>query len=506
MIMPDSAYRNELSPAHSGSYYMTGSMAWPPAMNSIAEAPNNFTIEFWAKPTATHEIDEEGELFGGTSGQRYLIAPSWYADPSEAGMGVSMGTNGVSVYEHADNYMPALLVWQSPTPITDWVHVAIVYEDNLPYLYINGVLVHTGQQSSRQLVYPSFNFTGYGYGSFQGYLDEMRIWGESRSQQQIADNRYGPITSPQTNLSGYWPVDAANPGVLLDLSGNGRDVSMNSTTGNSSDHTMGGNGYRFSINGQEKENDVNENITTALYWEYDSRIGRRWNVDPIFKDWESPYACFSDNPVNMTDPFGLDPDKPKYKVLKGVRVKSTISKKTKAKIELYAKKEGISFKQARQELDKNGNEINVKFNSEAEARNHKNVIQFHDAGTLMERDMRRISTEITIDVLKVNTMSMGALPIVLTGAEIWAPMMGLATEKSIEYYVIVNMSLNSARRKLLLSILDLAVVKYGKDALYRKELWALSTEIKEYKNLLTPKIMVEILNKLDKIIKSVHPF
>ncbi len=323
MLMPDSAYRKELSPDHSGSYYMTGATDMTLGQNSITEAPNNFTIEFWAKPTATHEIDSEGDLYGGVTGQRYVIAPSWYAAPSEAGMGVSMGTNGISVYEHAAGYMPPLLVWQSPTPITDWVHVAVVYEDNVPYLYINGLLVHTGQQSSRQLVYPSFNFTGYDYGSYQGYVDEMRIWSEVRTQQQIADNRYGPIPSPQTNLSGYWPVDAANPGVLLDLSGNGRDVTMMSTTGNSSDHVMGGNGYRYGFNGQEKSDDVTQGNYTAQYWEYDSRIGRRWNIDPVIKDYESPYMTFSGNPILFNDPDGDDPDKPKDKGTKEGQVQKT---------------------------------------------------------------------------------------------------------------------------------------------------------------------------------------
>jgi RHS repeat-associated protein len=67
-----------------------------------------------------------------------------------------------------------------------------------------------------------------------------------------------------------------------------------------------GGSYRYSINGQEKEKELNENITTAQYWEYDSRIGRRWNADPIVKEWESPYATFGNNPVLMTDPLGLD--------------------------------------------------------------------------------------------------------------------------------------------------------------------------------------------------------
>jgi hypothetical protein len=77
---------------------------------------------------------------------------------------------------------------------------------------------------------------------------------------------------------------------------------------------VSGSGYRYSINGQEKEKDLNENITTALYWEYDSRIGRRWNADPVTKEFESSYACFSNNPVFLTDIEGLSSDPPKKKV------------------------------------------------------------------------------------------------------------------------------------------------------------------------------------------------
>jgi hypothetical protein len=62
--------------------------------------------------------------------------------------------------------------------------------------------------------------------------------------------------------------------------------------------------YRYSINGQEKDLELNENITTAEYWEYDSRIGRRWNVDPVPDESQSPYATFDNNPISITDVNG----------------------------------------------------------------------------------------------------------------------------------------------------------------------------------------------------------
>jgi RHS repeat-associated protein len=64
--------------------------------------------------------------------------------------------------------------------------------------------------------------------------------------------------------------------------------------------------YRYSINGQDKELELNENITSAEYWMYDSRIARRWNMDPVVKENESPYAVFANNPIWNIDPDGSD--------------------------------------------------------------------------------------------------------------------------------------------------------------------------------------------------------
>ena len=38
---------------------------------------------------------------------------------------------------------------------------------------------------------------------------------------------------------------------------------------------------------------------SAEFWQYDTRLGRRWNVDPVLKEYESPYACFAGNPVRF---------------------------------------------------------------------------------------------------------------------------------------------------------------------------------------------------------------
>ena len=66
--------------------------------------------------------------------------------------------------------------------------------------------------------------------------------------------------------------------------------------------------YKYGFNGQEKDDEVagSGNINTAMFWEYDTRLGRRWNVDPVVKPWQSRYDCFSDNPIWRVDPNGDD--------------------------------------------------------------------------------------------------------------------------------------------------------------------------------------------------------
>ena len=60
----------------------------------------------------------------------------------------------------------------------------------------------------------------------------------------------------------------------------------------------------------EKDDEVSGsgNSYTAEFWQYDARLGRRWNVDPVDKPWESSYATFSGNPIYYIDPNGDNAD------------------------------------------------------------------------------------------------------------------------------------------------------------------------------------------------------
>jgi hypothetical protein len=64
--------------------------------------------------------------------------------------------------------------------------------------------------------------------------------------------------------------------------------------------------YRFAFNGMEKDDEVSGagNTMTAEFWEFDSRLGRRWNIDPVTVIGESEYSTFTNNPILFIDPNG----------------------------------------------------------------------------------------------------------------------------------------------------------------------------------------------------------
>jgi hypothetical protein len=68
-------------------------------------------------------------------------------------------------------------------------------------------------------------------------------------------------------------------------------------------------GYRYTFNGQEQEKELNPSITSAEFWMYDGRLGRRWNVEPLFKSYPdlSPYVVFKNNPLMYLDVDGREP-------------------------------------------------------------------------------------------------------------------------------------------------------------------------------------------------------
>jgi hypothetical protein len=64
--------------------------------------------------------------------------------------------------------------------------------------------------------------------------------------------------------------------------------------------------YRYGFNNQENDDEVKGqgNSMGAEFWEYDTRSGRRWNIDPKSTVGISPYSAFNNSPIWFSDLFG----------------------------------------------------------------------------------------------------------------------------------------------------------------------------------------------------------
>ena len=184
----------------------------------LATVANSFTVEGWVWPTAAHEVDPQSNSgYGGTAGQRYLILPEYGGDISsgKAGMGLSVGTNGVSVYEHAEDYLPATLVWQGNLA-NQWTHIAVVYHGGRATLYLNGQSVYQGNQSTKALVQPSLRIGGGSLGHYQGRADELRTWNYARTAAQVAAAYAGTVSRTAPGLVACFRFDEAKGALTAD--------------------------------------------------------------------------------------------------------------------------------------------------------------------------------------------------------------------------------------------------------------------------------------------------
>jgi hypothetical protein len=101
-------------------------------------------------------------------------------------MGIVAGRNGVAVIESFSNSAPAVLV--SRTPIAGWTHLAVVYRNNRPSLYLNGKFDREGLSSGCVVhpgvgIAPPKGIVNY----FDGDMTAPEVFAEALSETKIAE-------------------------------------------------------------------------------------------------------------------------------------------------------------------------------------------------------------------------------------------------------------------------------------------------------------------------------
>lgn len=203
--------------------------------SNLTTVSNNFTIEFWAYADDRF-ITLKTESTSGTSassGQVYIVVPAsgGLATNNVAGMGISLGFNGVNIIERADNYMAPLLSWNAGgTALKGWHHYAIVYNNKRPSLYVDGVFKRQGLQSAKTTIFPSLPFVKESGFAMYGQMDEVRVWNRPLTSTDIQANYKKSITGTTANgIVAYWPISNADVSMIKDVSCNHNDIGLSSS-------------------------------------------------------------------------------------------------------------------------------------------------------------------------------------------------------------------------------------------------------------------------------------
>lgn len=181
-----------------------------PSFN-ITQLP--ITFELWYKPDVT---------------QNYY-ATLWYNRGSKSNSGVQ--------YDRWINTSKIKGVWNGASEVPDiapipgqWNHVALVVTEASKTIYINGIgYTETGSNFS------NYAFDGITYLGFdnalpdrtlKGLIDEVRIWTSARSEAEIINTMFTPLTGEEANLLAYYNFnDQAE--VATDITNNGFDGTIN---------------------------------------------------------------------------------------------------------------------------------------------------------------------------------------------------------------------------------------------------------------------------------------
>jgi hypothetical protein len=234
-------WKNESESVSGKSLYFNGvsSANYVNLGNSAKLNPSNFTISSWVK-------------YQGDSSYSYGYIYSNSRDCCGTYNGIDFRVAGGSLYGRIWNSTAASISDPASFPINQWVYVTFSYDGNTMKLYRDGKLAVSA--SSNLGVGSTASYNGYigamGAGpstyDFKGYIDEFKIYSYVRTDAQIkADYNAGLSGMGKAKegvglgvgdksdkwltdgLVGWWKMDEASWGSVLDSSGVGNTGAAN---------------------------------------------------------------------------------------------------------------------------------------------------------------------------------------------------------------------------------------------------------------------------------------
>ena len=197
--------------------------------NAMAEAGNAFTWEGWVQP-------QTGPFAG------FLIFHRAQDHDKVLRIGAQgPGTMQISLtIRDSINQAPEerTVAITAPFESCAWLHIAGSYDGSFLRLFVNGReeakveapefngnLNWTDQWLG---TYMGSNLLGQGPPYFRGAIDEVRVWSEARTEDQIAAGMTIALLGPQPGLLGSWSFDQNSGQTVRDFSGHNNDGQLGS--------------------------------------------------------------------------------------------------------------------------------------------------------------------------------------------------------------------------------------------------------------------------------------
>ena len=155
---------------------------------NVPIANEDYTLEAWIRPNSM-----------GTYG---IIGWGNYGTTNQVNS-LSLRTNGL-----VNSWWGNDLVVTNTGLAGTWHHVAATFDGTWRKIYLNGALVGSNSPSSHSVtIQTNLTIGRVDTNYFNGTIDEVRVWGEARSQAQIQTNRFTRLTGSESGLNAYWRFD-----------------------------------------------------------------------------------------------------------------------------------------------------------------------------------------------------------------------------------------------------------------------------------------------------------
>lgn len=201
------------------------------ADNASLSQTGDISIECWVKfeslPTNGQTMPLITKWANGSSGNNAYAF--WiYNDAGSYLLGCYQSGNGTGVSN------PSISITLS-TGV--WTHLAVSIDvsAHLAEFYKDGLSLGTNSAGTQTSIYDGnlqFRIGAFADGTyFDGLIDEVRLWSDIRTSQEVAANYAKELVGNESNLAGYWKLNNS----LLDETANDNDLTGSGSPAYSTD-------------------------------------------------------------------------------------------------------------------------------------------------------------------------------------------------------------------------------------------------------------------------------